>query len=204
LTEFYAICYFKLDKQNVKAYCKSIVGGQMVTSSGFITAFATIIGCPRHEFDRIAANLRKARLIPVGGRGIYAAELDAHTAANLFIALIASNRPKDAVKAVGEFSALKAVKEDNSPPFSYDGNTLGVALDEIFSDVELAYKIEKIKVFRSWPAANMSMKIGGQSFTISFKPEGQPKENRFMVSTVTIDGALIHQLAIKVNGSPDL
>lgn len=176
----------------------------MVTSSDFITTFSTIIGTSRHEFDRIAANLRKARLIPVGGRGIYAAELNAHTAANLFIALIASNRPKDSVKAVGEYSALKAVKEDGSPPFSYDGNTLGVALDEIFSDVELAYSIEKIKFCRSWPAAYISMKIGGQSFTISFKPEGPHNENPIMVNNVTIDGALIHQLAIKVNGPQDI
>ena len=176
----------------------------MVTSSDFITRFTMIIGASRHEFDRIAANLRKAGLIPVGGRGIYAAELDTHSAAKLFIALIAANRPKDSVRVVGEYSALKAVKEDDSPPFSSDSNTFGVALDEIFSDVELAYKIRKIEVCRSWPAAYISMKIGGQSFTISFKPEGQHKENPMMVNTVTIDGALIHQLAVKVNSPREI
>lgn len=176
----------------------------MVTSSDFITKFTMIIGASRHEFDRIAANLRKAGMIPVGGRGIYAAELDAHSAAKLFIALIAANRPKDSVRVVGEYSALKAVKEEDSPLFSYDGKTLGMALDEIFSDVELAYATKKFEVCRSWPAAYLSMKIGGRSFKMSFKPQGKLKENPMMVNTVTVDGALIHQLAIKVNGSQDI
>ena len=176
----------------------------VVTSSDFISTFTELIGTSRHEYDRIAANLRRAKKIPVGGRGLYAAELDAHSAAKLFIALIASNRPKDSVKVVDEYSALKAVKEDDSPPFSSDSNTFGVALDEIFSDVELAYKIEKIRICRSWPVAYISMKIGGQSFTISFKPEGQHKKNPLMVNNVTIDGALIHQLAIKVNSTQDI
>jgi hypothetical protein len=177
---------------------------KMVTSSDFISVFSILVRGSRHEGDRIAGHLRKARFIPVGPRGVYAPHLRPQNASNLFIALMASKRPKDAVEAVNTYSKMKPNYEQSNFNYNFDGNTFGEVFDEIFAEPDLAYKIENLELCRTWPEANLCFKFGEKISTLNFSSEIPDEQKPLMRELVIIDGGIIHELSIKVNSSPGI
>lgn len=172
-----------------------------MTSSEFVSRFSMLTSCSRHELDRIAGYLRETRLIPVGARGLNAPDLQPDDAANLFIGLIASARPKDAKEAVPKYSSLKANDKCASFPFKFDGDTFGQAVDEIFGDPSLAYLVEKIEVCRIRPEAIIRLKVNHKEYDYVYELEQSNQDKPFMRNFIIIDGAVIHQLCLDLKKS---
>jgi hypothetical protein len=172
-----------------------------MTSSDFVSRFAMLTSCSRHELDRIAGYLRKARLIPVGARGLNAPDLQPHDAANLFIGLVASARPKDAVQVVPRYSALKADDKCTSFPFQFDGDTFGQAVEEIFGTASLAYKVEKVELCRIRPEATIRLKVNDKEYGYVYETEQANRDRPYIRNFIIIDGAVIHQLCLDLKKS---
>ena len=157
----------------------------------------------KHDLDRRAVHLREARLLSKSGRGLYAQEMSPQDATNLIIALMAAHRAPQAVNAVIEYSKLKPTIE----PF-FGATTFGEALDEIFNNPNLAEYIDKIYVCRTFPETMIVYKFGNDILEAIFQPgEGFTDESGydvrpFMRVDASIDGFVLHQIAISLANPP--
>ena len=169
-----------------------------MTSSENVNYLALHSASSRHEYDRIAGILRKSRQIPVGARGLNAPHLQPHEASTLFIACIASKRPKDAEEVVKTYSNLMASNDCSTNPFQFDGDTFGEAMDEIFGSPSLANKLQIIEVCRSIPKATIKMRINKKDYNYSYRIESPEKDEPSIRSIVIVEGWVIHQLTLEL------
>jgi hypothetical protein len=79
----------------------------MATLTQLVKTVAKVEGLDPATVGLIARNVREAKLITTRGRGVSAAVMDATDAANLLIAVNASNKATDALTALRTFSRLK-------------------------------------------------------------------------------------------------
>ncbi len=148
-----------------------------MTSSKMIESMMLFSRRPRHEFDRVAAYLRKARYIPVGGKGSLAPQLGPHEAAILLTACLASHRAKDAVITVKKYSEVRFLHE----------------LARLLDSPELAETVNSLRIARNCTRAFIYFEDGHQ------KTFGE-KETPPILIEVTVTGGALHQIALELHG----
>jgi len=154
----------------------------MTSSSEFVSDFSLFARLPRHEMDRIAATLRSAKVIPVGGRGLNAVNIGAKGVAILLTCLMGSYRPKDALKVANAFSSLKSTDVPQG---------FVEYLAELFENPELAQTVAHLEVSRVRPYAKLTFDDGKE---IVF----DDGEWRAFDVIAKLDGAVFHQLTLKM------
>ncbi|MBW2053503.1 MAG: hypothetical protein JRI85_14885 [Deltaproteobacteria bacterium] len=181
----------------------------MTSSTSILIAMANLTRGKRHQLDRLSIELRKAGLISKGGRGPYAASISPREVGNMLIAYMGTDGGSGGVKAVTENSPL--IPKNGESFFGFGPINFGDALEEIFTDTNLASKIEKVSVCRTYPAAWIFYKVGNKSICLEFQPEEGYVEDAWsevetdskiirplMRVDCTIDGDVISQLAFSL------
>lgn len=123
----------------------------MAKLPALVTALSEVDGRERKAVDHIARTIRERGYITTGKRGGGAADMTAHEAANLLIALNGADSPKDGPTAIDRFRSLRqwfagTSKDIRERVDSYDQqikpvqdimdvHTFGEALDALIEDV---------------------------------------------------------------------
>ena len=153
----------------------------MTTSTDFITTFCSLSHLPRHEFDRIAMELRKRQLIPTGGRGLHAPDLKPKDAALLLTAMLAPYRPKDMMRALKAYRNLK----------NQDSSFLEL-LEKLFHDPELAYGVKSIRLSKNLARAEIVFNDG------TSKVFCDDNADPLFRIEAKVGGALFHHLVLSI------
>jgi hypothetical protein len=109
------------------------------------------------QLDHLGRGLRAAGMMPLGGRGTSAPELDAQAAANMLIALAVAEKPPEGARAVLAYAPMEASasgegKSRQARPF-LGCATFGEAMQTILASVDTASKVKEVLVFQTWPRA---------------------------------------------------
>lgn len=123
----------------------------MAKLPALVTALSEVDGRERKTVDHIARTIRERGYITTGKRGGGAAEMTAHEAANLLIALDGGDTPKEGPLAIDRFRSLRSYfggtakdirdrvdgYDDQIKPVQdiMDVHTFGEALDALIEDV---------------------------------------------------------------------
>jgi hypothetical protein len=89
---------------------------QIATPKELVRSVAEVLGTPEPTVVVHDRNLALAGLRTVGGRGLAAARMTGRDAANLIVAVAASNNVKDSAKTVVGYAALESVHDLRGMP----------------------------------------------------------------------------------------
>lgn len=146
---------------------------------------------PADLFSRMR-ELRNSRMLPVGGRGINAPEIDAEDAATILIASAGSLKATEAPDAVRRFAPL--VEHGTAAEI-----TLGEALTSILGNPELARLVDSVRFNLSHTTAEIMFDGGRVRYffpagvDVRGKPEAYGKSG--LSDHCVIGGGLVHQVA---------
>ena len=102
------------------------------------------------HIDQVARRLREMRMLPIGGRGLSAPDLDWEHVATLILALSAADRAGDAAYDVTRYAPLQSINDDY---IFHDGESVGEVLTSllILQAEQGGNAIEELTITRSWP-----------------------------------------------------
>jgi hypothetical protein len=109
------------------------------------------------HLDHLGRSLRGAGLMPLGGRGTSAPQMDVQSVVNMLIALGVAEKPTEGPKAVITYAPMEAsssgdTAHDHARPFLTAG-TFGEAMQSILSSVATASAVTEVLIFQNWPRA---------------------------------------------------
>jgi len=151
------------------------------------------------EIDQRMRGLREAGLLPVGGRGLNAPDIEPEHAAAILVSLAATERAADAAEAVRAYSAMLLVagkRFGETPSF-------GESLAAILGDSADELKVEEVVVCRTWPEAVVKFRGPRRRLeTAVYRPERSPPQGYGFGARVdtTLMGGLLQQIAIDLAG----
>lgn len=154
------------------------------------------------EIDQRTRGLRDAGMLPVGGRGLNAPDIEPQHAAAILLSLAASDRAPDAVDAAR--TRLEMVPVEGKSPAATQN--FATALAAILSDPDYKLKVKRVVVCRTWPEASIEYRgTHGKREFVTYRPADFPKQGYGFAARVdtTLDGGLLHQLAIDLAGLND-
>jgi hypothetical protein len=154
----------------------------------------------RSEIEQRTMRLRKAGLLPIGGRGPHAPGITAKNAATILISLAASAHAAAGAQAVDTYASMRAIR----PPKFARNATFGDALEAILSDPEKCLGVSEVVICRTWPGALIRYQ----------DPDGRGQETYYRsprVSTatgdvreeITLTHRILRELAIELAGLND-
>jgi hypothetical protein len=159
-------------------------------------------GWPESDASQRARRLRESRMLPSGGHGVNAPHIGAEHAATLLIGLAACRTAADVVPSVATYAPMIPVGTVDGSDFLGCG-TFADAMEKILGSYDPAKPIARVIVHRSWPQAEIYWRKGRSG--VDQKQTYRPAESKevgygFLLSeSVTIDGALLHQLSIDLD-----
>lgn len=151
------------------------------------------MGAAPSALDLCTRELRRVGMLPIGGRGPNAPEIDFTGAASMLVGLACSSVASQA----GDTAIFYASFVDPSNPY---GETLLAALSKILGDQQTAHDVDEIRFCRSMPWVMFVNKDGTKK---TFHPPGTNypgdtnKYNRRGAREEYVIGSLLlHQIAI--------
>ena len=148
------------------------------------------------HIDQVTRQLREHRMLPTGGRGLNAPDMDSGHATNILIALTASEKAVAAHRALMVYAPMCPKPND----FDFLGcDTFAGAFEKILGEPALAYRVDRIVVCLTWPEAKIfSENEDGGIQVQRYAPAEQPDTGygRDAYVTAVITGGMIHQISI--------
>lgn len=153
------------------------------------------------DLDVRMRGLRQLGLLPTGGRGLNAPDVDASHVSAMLLAVAGAARAVEGAKAAQEFGMLKEHGADVP-------QTLVEALTALLDDDEAAFAVEAVRINRTHVTARIAF-TDGRSERLFFregidtghKPEKYGSAG--ISEEVRIGGGTVHQLAIDLAGYND-
>lgn len=156
----------------------------MVTSTSFLEFYASFVNRSRHEFVRIASELRANDLLPKHQ------DISPREAAILLLAFLVVEKPKDTVETLNPYLKLECKRI---------GELLVGNLAQILDDPKKAHRVEHITVCRNFPEAiirhwsDIELKYEQMKEDLIGQPPTAPPVLRV---EVTLLGGALHHLAV--------
>lgn len=164
-----------------------------VTSKEFERLLATTSPFGATAIDQTARSLRPAGLLPVGGRGFAAVDIEPRHAANMLIGLTAAKHPGAAAYAVVAYRVLPTA--DGT---AFEGHqNFGDALSAVLASTELASRIRCVLISKSHPLAFIDY-LDGKN--VLFGDESIHLSCKFRVE-VWIGGAVLQHISSHIISS---
>ncbi len=131
--------------------------------------------------------LREMRMLPVTGRGLSAAQIGPEHAATILIAMAAAERAPDAAFAASTYGALPPESGRYADPIGTEN--FGDALATILGDINIAARVQSLRVYRDRPEAVLRIATSG----------GDVVEARYIAVGAGLPGAA--RVVCEMNGS---
>lgn len=178
----------------------------MESSTGFLQQMSYFTGEPLNKLNNIGANLRASNKIRKGGRRYDPHYIDAKEAAVIFIAVLGTERAKDASIVVDRLYDMPIVQgsmEDLGLNIDPLPTTFGETIEMLLSDSSVGLAPNTVQVSRTYPKAVITWHRYGKTLPIEFMPNDTTHENythsveqakNFMVAVVLL-GRIVRVLA---------
>lgn len=152
----------------------------------------------RSALDQCTRQLREAGLLPVGGRGPHAPDIDAEHAAAILIALGATDQASGMHLVVSVYSGLEIVGGRTD----FLGNRrFGETFAKILKDPEGRYRITEVRINRTWPEVEILRAGGGGELVIeTYRRSDAPETGYGRAAHVecVLNGSLLSQAALDI------
>lgn len=153
------------------------------------------------DLDIRFRKLREMRMLPVGGRGRHAPDLDAEHVATILIGVAGTGKASEAAWAVTQFAPLRQL--------GAAGETFAEALTAIIADPALANEVRSVRLCHHPVFAEIEY-CNDRPACRFFKEEDRAKmedglgkaegfAGAAIIDQTVIGGAVIHQLSIDLN-----
>lgn len=143
----------------------------------------------RSALTQYSKFLRESGLLPSGTPGHAAPHINATNLANMVIALLGCERPKDAPHIVTTYTALPTLD------WGFQA-TLGEFVAHAVSDAAFAERIETFTLCRTFPRAHARLRDGDEMKTITFAANDAIKAGGAFYIDATVSGGFLSMLAI--------
>ncbi|WP_029004761.1 hypothetical protein [Azorhizobium doebereinerae] len=166
----------------------------------------TLSGRTASDLDLRFRELRKMRMLPTGGRGRHAPDIDAEQASTILIGVAGASRASEAARAVLDFAPLREI----GPA----GDTFGEALATLLGDVDLAGAVNCVRLCHTnliaeieYDGAHPTRRFFREADIPKILEVGEGGVKAFgttgILDQAVIGGALIHQFAFDLGHEDD-
>ena len=160
----------------------------------FEILMATLGGWSSSDLDVRTRQLRGCELLPKGGRGPHAPEINAEHAATILLAMAVAPRAVDAGTRLPPYLSMVG-------PDPLDGQgSIGFreALAKVLADPAFTSGIEAVSVCRSAPQARISLEVKGAIQEFVYCNPANPAVIPGIREDLTFSGALLHQFSFNL------